>query len=521
MVKIKITALAAFLFLNFGNFAFGENFVVPFGAAETVSGSCFLIKTDNGNFIVDCGIFMDNDFESDNLSEAENKNLQIDKSLISAAALFLTHAHLDHSGKIPLLVHKGFKGKIYSTDATKTLVLSLFENGSGFELIKRKFFWSKKREAKSKQNNSFLTIHWSDFCRTKITGGLGFFDEELLLKDVKKHLSVNILLCKKCCKGETKKIGRLFSVLKYDEDFIFSNESAVTAINAGHIPGSASFLFNFKGKKILFSGDLGSGYSKLTGDFKTPPSADLVFMEATYSNKKKNLSFSQYADFRNDMEKAIKSKKIIWIPALSFNRTQKILYELKQMQKDKKLSKNIPIFSISPSANIITKIYENEIKNNGGEWFLKNIYDEGSILPENINFTDIKNYSYPSIIISSSGDMSFGKSAQIAKKLLSNKNVNIMIINYVSPNSIAGILLRNKRSFRDFKVNAKIKKYDIFSDHPDFMFIQKWLSKQDKNKSKICIIHSSKEASDSMKKFLKEEGFANIEKIKIGLEIKC
>ena len=139
----KITAVLIFL-IFYAPFSFAEISVTAYGAAEIVSGSCFLVETQEESFLVDCGLFIGEDNEI-------YSNSELPGELVKAKALVLTHAHLDHSGRIPLLVSKGFRGKIYSTPATKELALSLFRNRNGFDIIKRKWFWSKLQKEKAER----------------------------------------------------------------------------------------------------------------------------------------------------------------------------------------------------------------------------------------------------------------------------------------------------------------------------------------------------------------------------------
>ncbi|MDR0800133.1 MAG: MBL fold metallo-hydrolase [Endomicrobium sp.] len=509
--------------------------VTPYGAASTFSGSCFLLEIKNSKFIVDCGLFMSEEAGAAvaasslaaDVKAVELKNLRIQTELIEAKALFLTHAHLDHSGRIPLLVHRGFKGKIYSTEVTKELVLALFRGGAGFDLIGRKWFWSKSRIEKARCNSSRVTAHWTTACKENIKS-VEYSDGEILLKDLEEKKNVKFLLCKKCCEEETKKIESRFVTAEYNRDVKISDGFTAKLINAGHIPGSAGFVFTVDGQKVLFSGDLGSGYSRFNGIFDVPEKVDLIFMEATYADRRVEGGVKQYELFRNDLKKALASGKTVWIPALSFNRTQKVLYELKLMQDDGELSKKIPIYSVSPSANAITVLYQKEaakkkVKSKETltrvKWFLDGVYRKGSILPENVKLRMIRNYGLQMILISASGDMSKGKSEQLIPKMLPRKDVFIMIVNYVDPESDAGLLLQNKKTRSGVESRAEIKKYDVFSDHADFEMLQKWLSKQNKN-VEIYIIHSSEKNTRDMVKLLKSKGWEKVNGAKTGQPIK-
>jgi metallo-beta-lactamase family protein len=506
---------------------FADISVTPYGAAEMVSGSCFLLDTGDKKFIVDCGLFMPDskDLDFNGSISTKNKNLDIQKELIDAQALFLTHAHLDHSGRLPLFIHQGFKGRIYSTKATKELSLALFKDRNGFDLIKRKWFWSKSQYEKAEEKNGTVIAHWTNECKSNIKS-IDYSDGEILLDDLEKNENVKFILCKNCCQKEAEKISEKFVTVDYNEEIQIVDTIKVKFINAAHIPGSASIIFTIHKEKICFSGDLGSGHSKLNGEFEIPEPVNLIFMEATYGRKINNDVDIEYKIFRKDLRNALASGNTVWIPAFALNRTQEVLYELKLMQDDGYISKEIPIFSVSPSANAITDLYQKEVSNSNKEdednkynpkaWFLDNVYQKKSILPQNARLQMIRNYNMQMILFSSSGDMNKGKSEQLAPIMLSDKNVFVMIVNYVDPASSAGLLLQNKKTkFNIEKVAAKIKRYNAFSDHADFETLQKWLSKQNKD-TKIYVIHSSKQNTAQVVDLLRAKSWSNVYGAKLG-----
>ena len=497
-MKKPITSIISLIFLI--NFVFADITVTPYGAAQTVSGSCFLLSVGDESVLIDCGLFMDNDNEAG----AGAFNSYMPQELVQAKALFLTHAHLDHCGRVPLLVSKGFEGKIYASAATKELALALFRERNGFEIVERNWFWSRAKRDKAQKRNVTAVAHWNEACGKNIKN-IECSGSPLTLEKLRKNYGVKFLVCKNCAAKETDEIEKLFVTVSYNNENEFSKNIKFKFIDAGHIPGSASVIFNINGRKILFSGDLGSGFSKLNGEFSIPEKADFIFMEATYAEDKSKLSFADYDVFQNDLAKAAAEGKIIWIPALAFNRTQKILYELRLMQDSGKLSKDFPIHSISPSANNITGIYQKELKNKEGVWFSEEIYKAGNVLPENLNTKSNIKFDNPLIVISSSGDMDKGMSARIARSLLPRKDVEIMIVNYVGPKSTAGRLLSGHDTVKGIKNGANVKKYDIFSDHSDFNLLKKWLSGQEK-KTAIYITHSAKENAAKMKELLTKEG---------------
>ncbi|MCL2484741.1 MAG: MBL fold metallo-hydrolase [Endomicrobia bacterium] len=504
----------AFIFiLIFSVVVWADTTVTPYGAAGTVSGSCFLLESGGKKIIVDCGLFMEDDGEDD----FDKRNVYIPQELIQADALILTHAHLDHSGRIPLLISKGFEGNIYSTPATKELALTLFRERNGLDLIERKWFWSQSQKNKSLASHNSVVIHWANDCRKNIKTTEESSDT-MLLSEVEKEAGVRFRLCKECSAVEAKNIEKFFITKEYGEDTELSDTVIFKLINAGHIPGSSSIMFTAGNKKILFSGDLGSGYSRINGMFEIPEKADFVFVEATYGRKE---SFSEkgYDIFRHDLEQALSDGKIVWIPALSFNRTQKLLYELKLMQDSGKLSKKIPIFSISPSANIITDAYQKELSEKSGDWFTEAFYESKTLLPENTRLQPVRSYDRQMILFSASGDMDKGMSEKVVPKLIVKEDVFIMIVNYVSLSSIAGKMLAGK-NIEGVKPRASIKKYEIFTDHPDFTMLKKWLSNQTGN-TKMFLIHSDAKTLPQMIKLLKKNGYKSVSKTAVGEKIYC
>ncbi len=504
----KIIFIALFVVL-FESFAFADIKVTPYGAAETVSGSCFLFESGDIKALVDCGIFMNEDEAEENQSSSEN----FPKELTEAQFLVLTHAHIDHSGKIPLLINKGFKGKIYSTPATKELAFTLYKNRSGFDLIERQWFWSQSQKSKAQRSGYSVVAHWTGSCRKDIKE-TEQAPQSMTIKQLEAAENVHFSICKNCCEEETAAIAKYFVTKEYNEKTDLGG-AAFQLINAGHIPGSASVMIEAEGKKVLFSGDLGSGYSRLTGNFDVPEKADLIFMEATYGGEKQRFGIKEYDTFQDDLDKAVKKGKTVWIPALSFNRTQKVLYELLLMQENGKLSKEIPIYSVSPSANAMNAIYKKEAAKKEGTWFLPDIYQKGKVIPDNAKLQMIRSYDKQMILLSSSGDMDMGMSEKMISKMIPQKNVSIMIVNFVKPDSNAGRLLTGKPAKNGMKSAASIKKYEVFSDHPDFEMLQKWLGNQNKE-TPVYIIHSDAANSLAAEKLLRKNGWKNAGTAKQG-----
>lgn len=500
----KIISFVVLLF--FTSILYAEVSVQYFGGAEMVSGSCALLKTEETSVIIDCGTFYDE-------GKLPVNNKIIDEQLINAKYFILTHAHIDHSGRLPLLVNKGFKGKIYLTKATKDILLELFSKGWNYNDVQQNYFWSKKQRVRCQtKHQGTTTLHWYKTCLKAISNTETSMNEETL-NDLNNRYKINFKLCKKCLKNQLDLLSKQLTVVNYNEEINLSKNTSFYLLDAGHIPGSASVFIKVKEndlKKILFSGDLGNNYSRLLNKKQTAPEADFIFMENTYGATERNISYKDYDVFQNEIFKALENKEVVWIPALSLNRTQKILFELKLAQKKGLINKNIPILSLSPTSNDITNLYEKEIKNPSAQkWFDSSIYKEGSILPYNYTTKKLKEYPKPSIIISASGMMDKGVSASLMKVLLPMRDVNVFLVSYASPQTPAGKLKKNVTKIGNMDVKATVKSFDIFSDHPDISERISWLTPANKN-SKILLVHGEKTNSIPTRDFLNKKGFKNI-----------
>lgn len=507
MKKILFIILSLLLFQCVN----AEISVTYFGGAQRVSGSCALVKTDRHAVIVDCGTF----YEEGSLP-VDNKN--INPVLINADALILTHAHADHAGLIPLLISKGFKGNIYCTNATKKIVFKLYEEGWNFEDIGQNYFWSKNQRINCQQKQrGTVTLHWFDNCLNNITN-YETLNKNVTSEEIQKAYGVKCRLCKKCLKEYLGKSIEQFIGIKYGDIIGLSEDLRFSLSDAGHIPGSASIFFDIKDgglqKTVLFSGDLGSGYSKLVTDKKNASKADYIFLEATYGGTGRNISVKEYYSFINILAEELKKGKIVWIPALALQRTQKILYEIKKAKDAGVIDANIPVYSLSPSSNGLTELYDDEIKDPSFEkWFPQTIYDHKTLKPDEYKTSKPKQYQKPSIVISASGMMDKGVSFSLLRKLLPRKDVTVFLVSYAGPQTPAGKLKKGAKKIKTkygiINVGAFVQSFDIFSDHPDVNETVKWLG-DDNKKTAVYLVHGEKDSLKNETAVLKHKGFLNV-----------
>ena len=505
----KLLSVLFFLLLN--SLTYAQISVEYFGGAGRVSGSCALLKIGDNSIIVDCGSFYDEgDLPSDNST--------IDKKLVNADAMVLTHAHNDHSGRILQLISEGFNGNIYCTDATKKIVLEMYDDGWNYDYVKKKYFWSKSKREKiqlreSKEN---LTLHWHSACKNAVKNREES-KSEISLIQLKDKYRINFKVCKNCLNKDLENLKDRFVSVEYKDNIDITDKINFSLYDAGHISGSASVIFYVydenKIKTVAFSGDLGSGYSKITPDKDIIPKVDYVFVETTYGGAQKNISDADYKKFQETISNAVKNDKIVWIPALSLHRTQKVLFEIKQAQLNGLIPYDIPVYSLSPSSNGITERYEKEASfPSRDRWFKDEVYQIGSFLPENYITKKPKEFLAPCIIISASGMMDQGVSYGLISKLLPLENVEVCLVSYAGPKTPAGKLKKGAKYIRTgygtTKVAAKINIFDIFSDHPDIEELLNWLSNQDSD-TRIYLVHGEKDTLDKALILYKQKGFIN------------
>lgn len=281
------------------------------GAARTVTGTKHLLTLDNGKkYLLDCGMFQGMGAETDTL----NSEFGFDAKEISC--LFLSHAHIDHSGLIPKLVKEGFAGKIYSTQATKDLAEILMCDSAEIQI--------HEAEYTSQKDSAY------DTCEPLYTA---------------EH--VNLAMA-------------LFETVQYNEWVKADENVEVMYSNAGHLIGSAAINMkvteNGKTTAITFSGDVGRYRSALLQPPAEFPQADYVILESTYGDKMHDIAFSTIDNLEKWIKKVCiqKGGKLI-IPAFSVGRTQEILYSLNQLELEHRLP-DLNYFVDSPLSTKATEV---------------------------------------------------------------------------------------------------------------------------------------------------------------------
>jgi len=393
----------------------------------SVTGANFLVETKEKKFLVDCGLI-----QGDHETEKQNR-IPFSYSAASIDYLFVTHAHLDHVGRIGKLVKDGFSGVIYSTPETFALAQLVMTDAVGILGME-----AKKENIAPLYETSHIQKAFS------------------LWKTIPYHTKTDI--------GD-------FSVYLKD---------------AGHILGSSIVEFTIEGKKIVFTGDLGNSPTPLLRDTESIEGAEYMVMESVYGDRNHEPKDVRDAKFEKIVVETIAKGGTLVIPSFSLERTQVILFELNQLAEAGKL--NVPVYVDSPLATKVTDIYRQstELFNEtiqaqiaGGD----DIFDfkrlKFTVNHEESNALD--RISGAKVILAGSGMSMGGRVRHHEATYLPNKNNTILLVGYQPLGTLGRNLQDAKGSVtidkQKVKVEAKIETIFGYSSHKDSDHLVEFVSK--------------------------------------------
>ena len=450
------------------------------GATETVTGSMHLIETENNySILLDCGLYQGLGQETDVL----NRHLHVNPSAINV--VLLSHAHIDHSGNLPLLVKQGFFGFIYCTPPTRKVVeLLLFDSANIHEYDIE--YINKERELlNQKPLEPLYTYHDVERCL--------------------KH----------------------FKTIPYNQEFQLNDQVSFTFTDVGHILGSAAINLKFNNRtgkltRLTYTGDIGKYNDIILKNPQPFPMADYIICESTYGDRLHNNSPDSDLQLLNSIRKTCIGKKgKLIIPAFSLGRTQELVFIINKLKNENMLP-NINIYVDSPLSAGITDIMREHIScfNESFNQYLSKDTDPFGF--ENLKYIIDKedskaltNTKEPCVIISASGMMDCGRIKHHLIHYISDSKNTILMVGYCTPNSLGGKIKNGEKSVKIFDefytVNAEIEMIEAFSAHADYAEIIKFLSCQNKNNiNTIYLVHGDSLAKTSFKEKLIKEGFKHV-----------
>ncbi len=446
------------------------------GATAGVTGSCHLITTENYKILLDCGQFQGGKAQNALNFEA----FPFDPAEVDY--LILSHAHIDHCGRIPLLVKRGFKGQIYCTDATADL-LEVMLKDSGYIHEKEAEWQNRKNERAGKPLVEPLYT-----CNDAMDA----------LKFVKPVL--------------------------YDQLVELNEEMRIVFNDAGHILGSAiTELWITEGdnvSKIVFSGDLGVMDRPILRNPTIIKKADYVIMETTYGNRlhpKNSMDVKKLMDIIR--ETAARGGTTV-IPSFAVGRTQELIYELNRVYDSdseyRRDFQNLMVYIDSPMATTATEVFKKNAQ----------VFDEETkeFIASGDNPLDFKNLRFtrssqdsmwlntndePKVIISASGMCEAGRIRHHLKHNLWNPKSSIVFVGYQAEGTLGKLLLQGAEEVTLFgesiKVNAQIHNLEGFSGHADRDGLLSWLAGFQKEPKHIFLVHGEPDAKDDFAETVKQK----------------
>lgn len=442
------------------------------GAAHEVTGSCTLLETENHKLLIDCGMEQGKDIY-------ENCELPVLPADIDC--ILLTHAHIDHSGKIPMLVAQGFQGSIYCTGATKVLSDMMLKDSAHIQESEAE--WKNRKRQRSGEE-VYVPIY--------------------TLKDVEKTMP-------------------LFVPCDYEKVYEITENIKIRFIDAGHLLGSSSIEVTVtEGKEtkvILFSGDVGNVDRPLIKDPTRPEKADIVVIESTYGNRYHGARADYVSQLTKIIQETLDRGGNLVIPAFAVGRTQEMLYLIRQI-KDNHLIKNHPNFEVwvdSPMAVEATEIYAGNVMGYYDEEALSYIRQGIDILHfpglhTSVTSADsiaLNTNETPKVIISASGMCEAGRIRHHLKHNLWRRESTILFVGYQSVGTLGNKLLSGadhvKLFGEEIQVNAHIETMDGISGHADLGILLDWIGNLKDKPQQVFVNHGEDTVCDEFARTIEEQ----------------
>jgi metallo-beta-lactamase family protein len=421
-----------------------------YGGVNTVTGSNFLLES-RSKILIDCGLVQrERTCSLENFSPFpyEAKDIK---------AVFITHAHLDHIGRLPKLLKEGFQGYIYSTLPTKELAKEILIDSQ--KIIEENCREMNKENLYQKEDVEKLMSRWQTI-------------------DYHQKLSL--------------------------DDF------EIEFYNSGHILGSAFIKIN----NIVFSGDLGNKGKSLNQDLEELPSVDYLVLESTYGDRNHENLENREEILEKILERIIYEKRVLIIPTFALERAQEIIFDIQQLIEKRKIPE-VKIFLDSPLALKISKIYEkyHEYLNQESA---KEILAQGIFNQEYLKIVENKEderdmflASNPKIILAGSGMVTGGRILKILKNYLEDKNTTILFVGYQAEGSLGRKILDGEKNVfiegENLEVKAEILTLFSYSAHRDQEGILEWLKPLRFKLKKIFLTHGDEKAKQELKGKIMDE----------------
>lgn len=441
-----------------------------YGAAKAVTGSCHCVTCNGRKILIDCGLQQGKD-------EWNNGELEFAPGLIDD--VIVTHAHIDHTGRIPLLVKQGFRGSIYCTRVTGELMSIMLRDSAHIQESDAKWKNQKGKRAGQPPVEPLYT-----------------------LEDVEAALAL-VVPC------------------EYGREVRIDDDITARFTDAGHLLGSASVELwlteNGSHRKVVFTGDLGNIGQPIIRDPQPVYGADYLVTESTYGDRVHEPPVSYTEALAELIDEILGGGGNVVIPSFAVGRTQELLYFMREM-KEQGLVKSVPDFQVcvdSPLANEATRIFSGDLRGYLDDEALKAIRDRDLFTFSNLRLIAgseesraLNDDRAPKVIISAAGMCDAGRIRHHLKHNLWRKECAVVFVGYQAEGTLGRALLEGAQSVRLFgeeiSVRARIVNFKGLSSHADQPHLLAWAKNFDPAPRQTFVVHGQAEVAERYGQLLRE-----------------
>jgi len=430
-----------------------------YGGVGTVTGSRTLVKSRGRKILIDCGLFQG----YKNLRQLNWVPFPFDPRELDA--VILTHAHLDHSGALPLLVKQGFSGPIFASESTVAVAGILLPDSA------------KLQEEEAEYANRHKT--------SKHSPALPLYTS----RDVERTME-------------------LFMPLSFDKQYELTQGMQVTLTRAGHILGASSIHLEIDGKKIVFSGDLGRYGAPIMFDPSSLGEADYVIMESTYGDREHH-NEAPDQKLAEIIKQTVNRGGSVLIPAFAVGRSQVIMKSLSNLKK-KGAIPDVPVFLDSPMAVEVTGLY---LKYPQDHRFSRSeiteTFEVAQMIRDVADSKALNSLKYPRIIISASGMATGGRVLHHIANLVGDYRNSVVFTGFQAGGTRGQRMISGEPTVRifghEYPIRADIHSIDGYSAHADSNELLRWLRTAQALPKKVILNHGEPGASDLLRQRIERE----------------
>lgn len=445
-----------------------------FGADQCVTGSCHCLEVGGKRILIDCGLQQGRD-------EVDNRTLPFAPGSIDY--VLITHAHIDHSGRVPMLIKNGFQGRILTTRLTAQLMSIMLQDSAHIQESDAEYKNRKNRRAGRPEEEPLYTV------------------------------------------ADAQRVPEFIDTCEYDQPVHLCDGVDAVFIDAGHLLGSASIRLTLteggETRTIVFSGDIGNVDQPIIRDPQFFTGADYVVMESTYGDRNHTEVWSYTGQLAQIIDETLGKGGNVVIPSFAVGRTQELLYFIREI-KDQGLVTSVPNFPVyvdSPLAKSATTIFCGDLRGYLDQDALELVKDgthmfnfPGLHLTETVDESKSLNEDHtPKVIISASGMCDAGRIRHHLKHNLWREECAIVFVGYQGEGTLGRHLLEGAKQVRLFgeeiAVNASIYNFQGLSSHADRDHLLQWIDQvKDPAPQQIFVVHGDAQVTEIFANTLREKG---------------